>query len=125
MYTYVQMKKGSPEHTECLKEQMLSYYKELDEQHGRKTAEDFLLSVIESTLAMQGPHDRHLEIGFAEGEAVGFLYGKVDHEGHKGFIKPGWGYIMEFYGPSAPSSTGHRSGDVSADGRLFCPPRCQ
>lgn len=97
MYTYVQMKKGSSEHAECLKEQILSYYKELDEQHGRKTAEDFLLSVIESTLAMQGPHDRHLEIGFAEGEAVGFLYGKVDHEGHKGFIKPGWGYIMEFY----------------------------
>ena len=62
MYTYVQMKKGSSEHAECLKEQILSYYKELDEQHGRKTAEDFLLSVIESTLAMQGPHDRHLEI---------------------------------------------------------------
>ena len=28
---------------------------------------------------------------------IGFLYGKIDHEDHKGFIKPGYGYIMEFY----------------------------
>jgi len=28
---------------------------------------------------------------------IGFLYGKVDHEGHRGFIKPEYGYVMEFY----------------------------
>jgi hypothetical protein len=25
------------------------------------------------------------------------LYGKIDHENHRGFIKPGFGYVMEFY----------------------------
>ena len=28
---------------------------------------------------------------------IGFIYAKVDHEDHLGFIKPGYGFIMEFY----------------------------
>ncbi len=46
---------------------------------------------------MQGPHDRHLELCYDGDSLVGFWYGKVDHPEHKGFIKPGYGYIMEFY----------------------------
>ena len=30
-------------------------------------------------------------------EPIGFIYGKIDHEDHRGFIKSGYGYIMEFY----------------------------
>lgn len=46
---------------------------------------------------MQGPLDRHLELCYVGEKIVGFLYGKIDHEDHRGFIKPGYGYIMEFY----------------------------
>ncbi len=48
-------------------------------------------------LNMQGSQDRHLELCYEGENLIGFLYGKVDHEGHKGFIKPEYGYIMEFY----------------------------
>jgi S-ribosylhomocysteine lyase len=30
-------------------------------------------------------------------EPIGFLYGKIDREGDRGYVRPGWGYVMEFY----------------------------
>ena len=52
---------------------------------------------IRSIIDMQGPSDRHLELCFAGESPVGFLYGKLDHPEHRGYIRPGWGYVMEFY----------------------------
>lgn len=76
---------------------MRSYIKELNEHSGRPLPEEFQEKWINSIIAMQGPSDRHLELCYADGMLVGFLYGKIDHKDHKGFIKPGYGYIMEFY----------------------------
>jgi GNAT superfamily N-acetyltransferase len=52
---------------------------------------------IHSIIDIQGDSDRHLELCYDGETIVGFFYGKVDHEKHDGFIKPGWGYVMEFY----------------------------
>ncbi len=52
---------------------------------------------IRSIIDKQGPSDRHLELCFAGEDPVGFLYGKLDHPEHRGYIRPGWGYVMEFY----------------------------
>ncbi|MBE6885194.1 MAG: GNAT family N-acetyltransferase [Ruminococcaceae bacterium] len=57
----------------------------------------FLSKWVNSIIAMQGPVDRHLELCYDEETLIGFLYGKIDHEDHRGFIKPGYGYIMEFF----------------------------
>jgi GNAT superfamily N-acetyltransferase len=46
---------------------------------------------------MQGDSDRHLEVALDVDTPVGFLYGKDDHAEHRGFVRPGFDYIMEFY----------------------------
>ncbi len=46
---------------------------------------------------IQGEHDRHLELCYENNSLIGFLYGKIDHLSHQGYIKIGYGYIMEFY----------------------------
>ena len=48
-------------------------------------------------ISIQGDADRHLELCYDGDSLIGFLYGKIDHPNHKGFIKIGYGYIMEFY----------------------------
>lgn len=76
---------------------MYVYIAELNEHSDRPLPEQFQQKWINSIIAMQGPSDRHLELCYADEILVGFLYGKIDQEEHKGFIKPGYGYIMEFY----------------------------
>jgi len=94
---FVQLQKNDEEDYRQLKNLMIPYNRELDIHENRETAEDFILKITASMLNMLGPYDRHLELCYDGDHLVGFLYGKVDHEGHKGFIKPGFGYIMEFY----------------------------
>ena len=76
---------------------MTSYMEELDAHSDNPLPMNLLPKWIDSIIAMQGPSDRHTELCYVGGNLIGFLYGKVDHEDHKGFIKPGYGYIMEFY----------------------------
>ena len=76
---------------------MTSYMEELDAHSDEPLPMELLPKWIDSIIAMQGPSDRHTELCYVGGNLIGFLYGKVDHEDHKGFIKPGYGYIMEFY----------------------------
>lgn len=94
---FVQLQKDNEEHYKLFESLMIPYNKELDDHKGRETTKDFILKVTQGMLNMQGPHDRHLEFCYDGHNLIGFLYGKVDHEGHKGFIKPEFGYIMEFY----------------------------
>lgn len=94
---FIQLQKDNEEHYKLFESLMIPYNKELDAHRNRVTPEDFILKITRGMLRMQGPHDRHLELCYENDELVGFLYGKVDHENHKGFIKPGYGYIMEFY----------------------------
>ena len=76
---------------------MTSYMEELDAHSEDPLPMEFLSKWIDSIIAMQGPPDRHTELCYVEEDLIGFLYGKIDHEDHRGFIKPGYGYIMEFY----------------------------
>jgi len=76
---------------------MTSYMEELDAHSDEPLPMEHLPKWIDSIIAMQGPSDRHTELCYVGDDLIGFLYGKVDHEDHKGFIKPGYGYIMEFY----------------------------
>lgn len=78
-------------------EMMYDYIDEMNEHSHRPLPKQYQLKWIQSILSKQGPKDRHLELCCLEGQPVGFLYGKVDHPDHKGYIKPGYGYIMEFY----------------------------
>ena len=76
---------------------MRSYITEMNEHSHRPLPEEHQQKWIDSIVSKQGPKDRHLELCYAERELIGFLYGKVDHEDHQGYIRPGHGYIMEFY----------------------------
>ena len=76
---------------------MEGYMKETSEHTHHELPQAFFEKWVKSIIVMQGAYDRHLELCFNEDAPVGFLYGKIDHEEHKGFIKPGYGYIMEFY----------------------------
>ncbi len=76
---------------------MKAYIAELDEHEKEPMPQAFKQKWIGSIIAMQGPHDRHLELCYLGAECIGFLYGKIDHADHRGYIKPGYGYIMEFY----------------------------
>lgn len=94
---FIQLQKDNDEHCKLFENLMIPYMKELDEHKNRVTPEDFVFKFTRSILKMQGPYDRHLELCYDNEKLIGFHYGKVDHENHKGFIKPGYGYIMEFY----------------------------
>ncbi len=94
---YVQLSADNEELCKTFASLMLDYIAELNEHDSDPMPEQFQHKWINSIIAMQGPSDRHLELCYVDGETLGFLYGKVDHENHNGFIKPGYGYIMEFY----------------------------
>jgi|LSQX01.1.fsa_nt_gb ribosomal protein S18 acetylase RimI-like enzyme len=94
---FIQLQKENGEHYDLLESLMIPYNIELDSHHHRQTPKEFIQKITHSMLNMQGAFDRHLELCYDGDTLIGFLYGKVDHEGHKGFIKPEYGYIMEFY----------------------------
>ena len=78
---------------------MVPYSRELDEHGLPPLSPEMLEKWIASILRLQGAGEpaRHLELCTRDGQTVGFLYGKVDLPHHRGYIRPGWGYIMEFY----------------------------
>ena len=94
---FVQLNAENHEDCENFRALMQLYVHELGEHDGEQLSPEFLQKWIASIIRMQGDSDRHLEL-CCDGETlIGFLYGKVDHPHHKGFIKPGYGYIMEFF----------------------------
>lgn len=94
---FVRVSAENAEHHTVFESLMYEYIAEMNEHSERPLPEPFQQKWIDSILAMQGPKDRHLELCYIGKTPIGFLYGKIDHEDHKGFIKPGYGYIMEFY----------------------------
>ena len=88
------------EHCRLFHDLMVEYDAErgdLDKVPGISDPKAFEEKWIRSIIGMQGPSDRHLELCFSGENPVGFLYGKLDHPEHRGYIRPGWGYVMEFY----------------------------
>ena len=95
--TFVQLHADEKENCAAFERLMRQYSKELDEHQYRTTPSDFITKWIKSIIQMQGDSDRHLELCYDDKALIGFLYGKIDRPEHKGFIKVGYGYIMEFF----------------------------
>ncbi len=76
---------------------MLMYSRELDEHQDRSTDSEILNKWTDSMIAKQHDSGRCLKLCCAGGGVIGFLFGKIDSEQDKGFKKPGYGYVMEFY----------------------------
>ncbi len=95
--TFVQLYAEDKENCAIFKQLMWQYTKELDEHQNQITTIDFIEKWIKSIIQIQGDNDRHLELCYDDKMLIGFLYGKIDHPEHKGFIKVGYGYIMEFF----------------------------
>ncbi len=94
---YIQLSADNAENCNVFVSLMYKYIDEMNMHSKRPLPKAFQQKWFDSIIAIQGPADRHLELCYVDGTPIGFLYGKIDHEDHKGFIKPGWGYIMEFY----------------------------
>lgn len=95
--TFVQLYADNKTDCAIFKRLMRRYAKELDEHQNQTTSTVSVTKWVKSIIQMQGDSDRHLELCFDNNKPVGFLYGKVDRPEHKGFIKVGYGYIMEFF----------------------------
>ena len=95
--TYIPFDKENTSHHTLLEELILPYAQELDAHANRQTPTEVLKKWVQSIIRIHGDADRHLEFCYDGDALVGFLYGKVDHADHRGFVKVGWGYVMEFY----------------------------
>ncbi len=76
---------------------MRQHAKELEEHQDRIIPADFIAKRIKSITQMQGDNHRYLELCYDDKTLVGFLHGKIDRSEHKGFVKAGFGCIMEFF----------------------------
>ena len=89
--------KNKRKHHKLLESIMLPYCRELDSNVGRETLEEHLKRFIASIVCMSKEKDRFVELCYLGKALIGFAYGKIDHEDHRGYVRPGWGYVMEFY----------------------------
>ena len=76
---------------------MLGYGPEISAHTERPLTDEMLRGWTQSILRLSASPDRLVEVCFDGDVPVGFLYGKIDREGDRGYIRPNWGYIMEFY----------------------------
>lgn len=91
-----ELKRVTEDNAEIFHSLMADYARELDKNQGRNTDGEILKKWADSIIAKQG-EDRFLRLCILGDRAAGFVYGKVDREGDMGFIRPGYGYVMELY----------------------------
>ena len=89
--------KNNRRHHKILESIMLPYCYELDSNVGRETPKATLKKFIASIVDMSEGKDRFVELCYLEEHLIGFAYGKIDREEHRGDVRPGWGYVIEFY----------------------------
>lgn len=89
--------KNTRKHNKLLESIMIPYCQELDRNVGRETPEATLKKFIASIVSMSEDKDRFVELCYLGKDLIGFAYGKIDREEHRGYVHPGWGYVMEFY----------------------------
>ncbi len=89
--------KNKKKHHKLLESIMLPYCQELDGNVGRETPEVTLKRFIASIVSMSEDKDRFVELCYLGKYLIGFAYGKIDRESHRGYVRPGCGYVMEFY----------------------------
>ena len=76
---------------------MYAYIEETNAHSERPLPRELWQKWIDSIIAIQGPRERHLELCYVDQTPIGFFYGKIDRADHKGYVKVGYGYVMEFY----------------------------
>lgn len=74
-----------------------TYALELDDHLEKSTPPEIIEKWGNSIINKLGDSDRHLILCYINNNLIGFFLGKVDHENHPGYIKVGYGYIMEFF----------------------------
>lgn len=97
---FVTVEKNNHFHFELLDSLMHEYVSETDSHIGTSTPEGIIPKITKSMIDKLND-SRYLKIVFIDNEPVGFCYAKIDKIGDKGDIRPGWGYIMEFFIRSA------------------------
>lgn len=76
---------------------MQNYAKELDEHQNRNTDPQILRKWTDRIIEKQSERGKYLNLCYSNGNVVGFLFGKIDLPGDKGFTKAGRGCVVEFY----------------------------
>ena len=89
--------KNKRKYHKLLESIMLPYCQELDRNVGRETPEEMLKKFIASIVDIAEDKDRFVELCYLGEYLIGFVYGKIDREEHRGYVRPSWGYVMEFY----------------------------
>ena len=89
--------KNKRKYHKLLESIMLPYCHELDSNVGRETPEVTLKRFIASIVSISEDKDRFVELCYLGEDLIGFAYGKIDREDQRGYVRPGWGYVMEFY----------------------------
>lgn len=93
---YIVINKTNFSYCVMLNELMLEYISETDLHSGTSTPKEIIPKIIKSMIE-KIDENRFLQIVLVDGEPAGFCYAKIDRMGDKGDIRPGWGYIMEFF----------------------------
>lgn len=87
----------SEEYRSVFHKLMQMYAKELDRHQNRSTDSLILERWTDRIIEKQFDASMCLKLCFYGSSVIGFLYGKIDRTEDKGFKKPGYGYVMEFY----------------------------
>lgn len=75
---------------------MIDYVAETDSHQCINTPEQIIPNITKSMIN-KIDNNRFLQIVYEEDEPIAFCYAKIDRIGDKGYIRPNWGYIMEFF----------------------------
>ncbi len=79
------------------KKLMLLYAPEIDAHQNKTTPPEILSKWVDRIVELTDAPDMFLELCYLDEIAVGFCYGKIDRPHYKGYFRPNWGYVMEFY----------------------------
>ena len=115
MTEIIAIEKENPAQYAQLEALMYAYIAETDRHRNTETPKHLIPRITQSMIDKLC-EDRVLLLVYENSEAVGFCYAKVDRAGDRGLIRPGWGYMMEFF-----VSTAHRRKGI---GRMLAE-RCE
>lgn len=93
---FIKLKTNDSTHYNALYNLMVEYIAETDSHRNIKTPQEIIPNIIKSMID-KIDENRLLQIVYAEDKPIAFCYAKIDRIGDKGYIKPDWGYIMEFF----------------------------
>ena len=93
---HITIKNNNSLHYEILNLLMDEYVAETDSHQNIKTPKEIITNITRSMID-KIDENRLLQIVYAEDEPIAFCYVKIDRIGDKGYIRPNWGYIMEFF----------------------------